>query len=158
MEDRVPTRTGPAVCRWIILVGLATVAIADATRAGSLIRTRFEVSAQGLAIKGDLYGRVIPWSALQVPSARVVDLDQEPQYRLWLKMNGAGLPGYHSGWFLLKDREKALVFLTRTNLAVYVPTTQGYAVLVSPERPWEFLAALQRSGAVAQEFRIVGGG
>jgi hypothetical protein len=158
MEDHVSPRSWPAVCRWMILVGLTTVAVPGVVRAWNLIHTRFEVSAQGLAIKGDLYGRVIPWSTLQVASARLVDLDQEPQYRPWLKMNGAGLPGYHSGWFRLKSREKALVFLTRSNLAVYVPTNQGYAVLVSPERPSEFLAAVQRSGAVVQEFRIVEGG
>jgi hypothetical protein len=158
MEDRVPPRTWHAVCRWIVLVGLTSVAFPRVVRAVNLVHTRFEVSAQGLAIRGDLYGRVIPWSALQVASARLVDLDQEPQYRPWLKMNGAGLPGYHSGWFRLKNREKALVFFTRSKLAVYVPTNQGYVVLVSPERPSEFLAAIQRPGAVMQEFRIVEGG
>jgi hypothetical protein len=54
----------------------------------------------------------------------------------------------------LKDREKALLVLTGSKRAVYVPTTQGYALLLSPKRPAEFLAALQRPAASRQVFSI----
>ena len=48
------------------------------------------------------------------------------------------------GWFRLKNGEKALVSLTDRHRAVYVPTSRGYALLVSPAEPDSFLAALRR--------------
>jgi hypothetical protein len=131
------------------------LAVVPYPASGSLFGpVRFEVSAQGLNIRGDLYGRVIPLSALQIPAARCVDVKQEPQYRLWIKLNGAGLPGYHSGWFLTRNKEKVLAFLTRTDVVAYLPTTQGYTLMVSPEQPAEFLAALQSPGEGVRVFPI----
>jgi hypothetical protein len=122
--------------------------------AGGLFQTRLEVSSQGLYIKGDVFRKTIPMSDLQVPLARTVDLDQEPGLRPWIKIYGVGLPAYHSGWFRLKNRERALLVLTASNLAVYIPTSKGYAVLLSPDRPAEFLAALQRPAVNEQVFLI----
>jgi hypothetical protein len=59
---------------------------------------------------------------------------------------GTGLPGYRSGWFRLRNGEKALLYLTDTSRAVYVPTTAGYGVLLSPQNPDEFVAALRGIG------------
>jgi hypothetical protein len=55
---------------------------------------------------------------------------------------GTGLPGYRAGWFRLRNGEKALLYLTDANRAVYIPTTAGYGVLFSPVDPEAFLAAL----------------
>jgi hypothetical protein len=60
---------------------------------------------------------------------------------------GTGLPGYRAGWFRLKNGERALVYLTDDRRAVYVPTTAGYSVLVSPGEPDQFLAALRQASA-----------
>jgi phosphosulfolactate phosphohydrolase-like enzyme len=35
------------------------------------------------------------------------------------------------GWFKLKNKEKALVFVTDKSHIVYVPTTKGYSVMMS---------------------------
>jgi hypothetical protein len=109
---------------------------------------RFEISAEGLRIRGDLYGRLIAADALRADAARRVDLgtrsDLRPRWRTW----GTGLPGYQSGWFRLTNGEKALVYLTDREKAVYVPTTLGYGVLLSPAEPDAFLAALRGSTPV----------
>ena len=57
---------------------------------------------------------------------------------------GTGLPGYKAGWFKLQNGEKALLSLTDTRRAVYVPTSRGFALLVSPAQPDSFVAALRR--------------
>jgi Bacterial PH domain len=100
------------------------------------------VGSGWLRIKGDPYGRIVPFAEMQVGQTRIIDLEQEPKYRPWLKINGIGLPNYRSGWHRLENREKALVFLRPGNLAVYVPMSKGYALVVSPENPAEFMAAL----------------
>jgi hypothetical protein len=55
---------------------------------------------------------------------------------------GTGLPGYKAGWFRLGNGEKALVYLTDLERAVYVPTRAGYSLLLSPADPQAFLNAL----------------
>jgi hypothetical protein len=102
----------------------------------------FEVSEEGLRIRGDLFGRRIPTSSLRLEDARLVDLKEAPEHRPSLRTCGAGLPGYSSGWFRLRDHGKALLFLTDRRRAVYLPTSDGYALLISPEDPEGFLAAL----------------
>ena len=61
-----------AVMALFVIVGGMLVATAHGSSA-----TRFELSEDGLRIRGDLYGRLIPASALRGDAARVVDLTQE---------------------------------------------------------------------------------
>ena len=105
--------------------------------------TTFEVTSQRLAIHGDLYSRSIPRTELRVDEARIVNLNVDRAYRLVVRTNGCGLPGYASGWFRLANGEKALAFVTSTDATVYLPTTAGYSLLLSPAQPEQFLAALR---------------
>jgi hypothetical protein len=57
---------------------------------------------------------------------------------------GTGLPGYAAGWFRLNNGERALVYLTRPKPVLYVPTTLGYSLLLSPQDPENLLAAIRR--------------
>ncbi len=104
---------------------------------------RFEVDDEALQLKGDLYGRKISLSQLKIDEARLVNLDQDDQLRPTLRTNGAGMPGYSSGWFRLKNGEKALLFVTDRKSVVYVPTTEGYSLLLSVSEPNRFLASLR---------------
>ena len=55
---------------------------------------------------------------------------------------GTSLSGYQSGWFRLRNGDRALLYLTDRQKAVYVSTTQGYGVLLSPSETEQFVAAL----------------
>ncbi len=109
----------------------------------SLFRSRIDVGPDGLRIDGALFRESIPRTEWRLDLARIVDLDQEPGLRPGLKLYGAGLPSYHAGWFRLKDGQKAVVTIGRSNLAVYIPTNRGRAVLVGPDDPADFLDALR---------------
>lgn len=124
----------------LLLVGLTALFGYTAYASRS---TRFTVSADGLRIQGDLYGRIIPLSELRTGETRALDLQREPQLRPRWRTNGVGLPGYLSGWFRLENREKALLFVTDRKKVVYIPTTQGYSVLLSVAEPERFLSALR---------------
>lgn len=104
---------------------------------------QFTVSAEGLRISGDLYGRLVPPGKLKTEAARVVDLRLDDALQLSLRTNGAAFPGYSSGWYRLKNGEKALCFLTDRSRVVYVPTTDGYSVLMSTADPAALLAAVR---------------
>ena len=125
-----------------LLIPLAIAALmgylAYSTRA-----VKFVVTNEGLRVRGDLFGRLILRGSLLVNDAEILDLKTAPDHRPWLRTMGVGLPGYSSGWFRLRDRAKGLLFLTDPSRAVYLPTTDGYALLISPADPEGLLAALK---------------
>jgi hypothetical protein len=135
---------------WLVLVipglivafvaGLLTMTVVSSRTA------RFEISPEGLRLRGDLYGRLIPADQLRGTNARRVDFVANPDLRPQRRTMGTGLPGYRAGWFRLRNGEKALVYLTDSTRAVYVPTRAGYSVVLSPNDPDAFLAALAHVG------------
>lgn len=100
--------------------------------------TRFEVSEQGLRIKGGLYGRFIPREEIDSQNIQVLNLNASTVYKPARKTNGSTLPGYSEGWFKLKNGEKALLFVTDRSSVVYIPTSQNYSVILSVSNPDEF--------------------
>lgn len=124
----------------VLFILVAVGALIVATVAGAN-HARFELTAEGLRLRGDLYGRFIPRAQLKVAEARRVqpgDAALKPS----LRTMGTGLPGYRAGWFRLSNGEKALLYLTDDSRAVYVPTHAGYSLLLSPADPEGFLRAL----------------
>jgi hypothetical protein len=138
----------PADTRALWLIGLIPIfvlvlvgAILGASITGARSST-FEVSNEGLRIQGDWYGRLIPATHLVRGTAKRVDFSQSPELTPGRRTMGTGLPGYQAGWFRLRNGDRALLYLTDRSKAVYVQTTDGYGVMVSPAEPDKFLAAL----------------
>jgi hypothetical protein len=105
---------------------------------------KFEVSSDGVTIRGDMYGRFVPKDKMVLKSARAADLSRDDNLAPKWKTNGAGFPGYKSGWYRLKDDSKALVFITDPHSVVYIPTVDGSCLLMSVANPDQFLAALKQ--------------
>jgi len=103
----------------------------------------FDVSPNGLRLQGDLFGRRIAASALIVGEARAMDLTREPEYRPASRRVGTALPGYAAGWFRLRNKMKALVYLTDRTRVAYLPTQEGYVVLLSVADPERFVQVLK---------------
>jgi hypothetical protein len=127
---------------WLIIVVVAVVL------AGALILVlaqtpKFEVSPEGLHISGNPFGRTIPAADLRLDGAHVVDFATSPDLRPKWRTMGLGLPGFKAGWFRLYDGETALVFLSDAKPALYIPTTAGYSLLISPQDPDGLLASLR---------------
>ena len=128
----------------LILIGVMVILVLSLRGAQT---ARFEVVSEGLRLSGDLYGRTIGFNQMRLDSARRVDLAHERQLAPSFKRMGTSLPGYQSGWFRLRNGEKALLYLTDRSKAVYIPTTAGYSVLLSPSDPDGFLNALRTNGS-----------
>jgi hypothetical protein len=123
---------------------LAAVLIALAYTAYSSRNSRVEIESDRIKLVGDFWGREIPVSLLNVSGARILDLIGNTEYSPKRRTFGTGLPGYASGWFRLRSGEKALVYLTKRRDVVYVPTFDGYSLLLSVEEPERFIETLQR--------------
>jgi Bacterial PH domain len=131
--------------RWgFVALGLIPVLIGLGLVASGLNTPKLEITDAGLRLSGELYGRFIPSTELKLEQSRLVDLKREPNLEPTLRTFGTGLPGYNTGWFRLRNGEKALLYLTDRTQAVYVPTTAGYSVLVSPKDPVRFLEHLRQ--------------
>jgi hypothetical protein len=104
--------------------------------------TTVEINARGLWIKGGVYTRRIEKSSVLREKMRVVDLLSSPAYQPKKRLNGLGLPRYKMGWFRLQNGEKALVFLSDTGGAVYIPTSKGYSLLINPQNVERFIRTI----------------
>lgn len=128
----------------LLLVVVLTVTVMIAKTVSGARSTTFELSPASLTIRGDLWGRTIPSSHLRGAAARVVDLRCDPALAPRRRTAGTALPGYRSGWFRLANGEKALLYLTAIDRAVFVPTTEGFSLLLSVNDPDRFVAHLRR--------------
>ena len=60
------------------------------------------------------------------------------------------MPGLRAGWFRLRNNERALVYLTNPFHVTYLPTKEGYVLLISTTA---LLDALREHGVcAAKEF------
>ncbi len=124
----------------LLMVGISALILFmawGATRAG------FEISPEGLHVRGAVYGRKLPHSSLLLERARHIDFGVEPDLRPRRRTNGIGLPGYLAGWIKLQSGEKALAFLSDRSRVVYIPTTEGYSMMLSVSDPEMFLSRLR---------------
>ncbi len=104
----------------------------------------FEVSSEGLRIRGDFWGRTIPRKSLDPANALVLNLKKDLDYQTTWKTCGSNYPGYKSGWFRIKKGGKALVYLTDETKVAYIPTHLGYSVMLSTPNPQRLIDALRR--------------
>jgi hypothetical protein len=126
----------------VLLILIPIIAIGGLSLLGAR-SARFEVSREGLRLRGDFYGRFIPAAELRPDLAARADFAATPDLLPARRTLGTGLPGYQAGWFKLRNGEKALLYLTDRSRAVYVPTSAGYSVLISPADPDGFVSALR---------------
>ena len=109
----------------------------------SALNTRFEVNEEGLHIKGAIYGRFIPKESIILTNSRILNLEADSELKPARRTNGIGLPGYSEGWFKLANGERALLFVSDKISVIYLPSTEGYSVLLSTVNPEEFLGSLK---------------
>jgi len=128
---------------WVMAVILVPLVALLGYSAYASRHAQFEVSETGLRIHGGLYGRTVPADSLVCNGAKAVDLKADPSLKPGLRLSGIGLPGYHAGWYRLKNGEKALVFLTDRSSVAYIPTHEGYSLLLSVKNVPAFLHSIR---------------
>lgn len=135
---------GKAITFIYVMAGLMVLTIALlGFIAWSTRNVTFTVSPEGLRIRGDLYGRLIPMQSLVLADAAAIDLAKETEYQPKWRTNGVGLPGYASGWFRLRNGGKALLFVTDRRHVARIPTKDGYTFMATVADPQALIAALR---------------
>lgn len=146
----VPADMSPIWILWVAIPMLILFSVLHVVISRQPERIRLTVTQEGLEVTGGWYKRFIGLDKLNVDGAQPLDLRQAEEYRLKWRTNGIGMPGYKAGWFRLRNGEKAVVFITDQSQVVYVPTTEGYAVMASVPDARGVIGALQQAKAAGQ--------
>ena len=112
-----------------------------------LKRHRLLLDAAGIEIATTFYRQRMAFADLRIDSARVVRLDEHPDLKPLLKSNGYALPGFRSGWFRLRDWQKAFVATSDGERVLWLPTARGYGLLLQPRDPQGLLDRLRELAA-----------
>lgn len=145
MSESFPIVPASARAFWIpgaVMLLLLGLLLFFAVMLWNARRLQVEVAPAGVRVRGE-YGRMLPARSLVLEDARPADLTREPGLRLQVRNNGVGLPGYAVGWFTTKNRERVLAFVTDPRRVAYLPTRDGYALLLSVAEPERFIARLR---------------
>ena len=138
IADSLPLTISVILAGTALLGGAIALVIDRAMR-----RHRIMVDAAGVEVATTFYKRRLKWAELRLDDARVVNLDEHTDLKPGLKTNGTALPGFKSGWFRLRNREKALVAMTRGPRVLWIPTTAGYGLILQPRQPQALLDHLR---------------
>ncbi|MBI2468854.1 MAG: hypothetical protein HYV62_13755 [Candidatus Rokubacteria bacterium] len=103
--------------------------------------TRFEVRADGLAIVRPALRRLIPRGA--ITAARVVTRESFREEFGWGGRIGVGGLWGGFGWAWTSKRGLADLYVSRADWLVVVEQRAGRPLLITPERPDEFVRALR---------------
>lgn len=141
----IPAGNGMAWLTGVVGLFLVGVLALLAWFAVAVKHVDFVVEPGRLAIRGGPYGRTIALADLDLERARVVDLVVETELAPRWKTNGASLHGVKMGWFRLRDRSKALLFVTDRRRVLHVPTRLGWSLELSTAEPARLLASLRRA-------------
>jgi hypothetical protein len=135
---------------WTWIIGVALI-IAVPAFVGYLLwgtgvgrEMTFEITPAGIKLGGNFYERTVPFESMLAKRAKIADFNTEPGLRPALRTNGIAMSGYQSGWYQLRNGEKALLFVTGNRKSIYIPTVGGYALLISPPEPERFMQELMK--------------
>jgi hypothetical protein len=112
-------------------------------------RHRFEMDAGGILVATTFYTRRLRWDQLGPGEPRVVDIEERTGLRPMLKVNGTSLPGFRSGWFRSRDLDRQLVATAGGTRLLWVPTREGYELLLQPTNPAAALECMKAFAAAA---------
>lgn len=133
-QDRISQLAALGATSLAVIIGLLGI--------WQLSVIRLTTDATTLTVGGGAYAVSVPVAHIDRTSARrrLPGTDDTP---LTLRTNGIGMPGLSLGWFRT-GKGKAFAAVTDPAKVVILPTTAGYMLLVSPEDPDAFLAAIKR--------------
>jgi len=97
----------------------------------ALQRRAVIVTDTELIVRAGFYSRTLPRSSLRPDAALEMSLVDHRELAPRWRTNGIALPGFRAGWFRLRNNEKALLLLTDPFHVTWLPTSEGYGLLIS---------------------------
>jgi len=108
---------------------------------------RVELGEHALRIRGDLFGKEVPYSRMLLDDATIENLSQPGPLRPKWKLLGTAMPGYYAGTFSLRNRSRGLVFISSMEAVAAIPLDKNGYLLLGVREPAAFLDALRLAAA-----------
>jgi hypothetical protein len=108
-----------------------------------MLRHRLHLGDGRLLVESSFYSVDMALPELKLDEAAIVDLHERTGFRPGMKSNGYAVPGFRSGHFRLKNREKAFVAIVDERRALWLPSTRGFGLLLQPRQPEALLERLR---------------
>jgi hypothetical protein len=141
--EHLPAGKGPPVPALYLSIAIAVIALFFVLRI--LLRTRVYIEQGELVVNYGIGSRRIPLSSLRKHGLRKIDLAQHTELKPFVRTWGAGMPGFHAGWFRLRNGERALcVLLDRDRVSYLRSDEDNMSLLLSLEHPETLHALLER--------------
>jgi Bacterial PH domain len=105
------------------------------------------VSTEGgdLVIKTGMSTKRVPLANLRKHGLHIVNLNQQAQLKPWLRTMGMALPGFASGWFRLRNGEKAVCLLLDWDRVTHLRSdADNVTLLLSLAEPERLRSQLER--------------
>lgn len=109
-----------------------------------LRRVGVVLDGERLHVDGGIGRRDFALAELAADGVRTVDLSSQPELRPVVRTWGIGLPGLSSGWFRLRNGDKALCVLTDRNRTAVLRARDGTRILLSLADATALREALER--------------
>lgn len=106
-------------------------------------RHRIMLADGVLEVRTSMYRRRVALGELDLAQARVVRLAERTELKPMLKLNGYALPGFGSGHFLLRNRQRAFVATAGGDRVLWLPVTGQPGLLLQPNDPQRLLDHLR---------------
>lgn len=142
-------RAEPAFARDVSLWVFAGVTLSSAlmwwwldTR---LCRAGVAIEGDRLRVDGGIGRGDFALAELATDGVRTIDLSAEPALRPVMRTWGIGLPGLSSGWFRLRNGDRALCVLTDRGRTTVLRARDGTRLLLSLADPSPLREALERA-------------
>ena len=116
----------------LLVCFLAVMLAAGVAVMHNMKNTGISVGDGFLTVNSLFYGGKIPLGDINLDGVKSLNLREErdKDYKVTLRTNGIGLPGYLVGWMRLRNGRKALVYITDRTSVALIPTA-NFDVLVS---------------------------
>jgi len=136
-------KPGAAPAPWPLVIAIPLlIGAVQVVFLRSIARAGVSVAEGELIVRTGVGTQRIALANLRAHGLRRVDLDAERTLRPWLRTRGAGLPGLQSGWFRLKNGERAVCLLIGRQHVSYLRSDADNLSLLLSLRDPEALAAL----------------
>ena len=122
----------------VLAIGAVAAALLVATR-----RRSIRLDGNRLEVKATFYTRRLPLDAIDVDSARILDLREHPENKPLFKTNGLAVTGLMAGNFRDRKRRKVFCLVTAPRVLV-LPLGDGSRLLLSAAHPAELLRELRQ--------------
>lgn len=130
---------GAAIAAGVVVLGLMI---------GALVLRRSIVLEHGvLVVRAAMYTARHPVASIDLDAARTVNLDERTEYAPRWRTNGYSLPGFHAGYYRLRNGTPAFSLLTTRRRVLLLPVHGARTLLLSPRNPAALLDALRHCSA-----------